>query len=230
LYRYGVVSADLVIAQTARQVFGLKSAFGVSAHILPMPCPPNVAPGNYMANQQGSPTDEQVILVGRISREKHVELFLEIAEKLPNINFLIVGPVDEEDEYCATILERAKRLANLQFYGAATRGQLTEIYSRTSILCCTSHYEGFPNTFLEAWSHGIPIVSTADPDGILERHKLGFYARSSGDFVRKIRKLIESPVLSTEYGNAGRDYFQKHHELNNAMRRFESAFSGVLST
>ena len=34
------------------------------------------------------------------------------------------------------------------------------------MLLSTSDFEGFPNTFLEAWSVGLPIVSTFDPDTV----------------------------------------------------------------
>src|SRR6185437_14783737 len=37
----------------------------------------------------------------------------------------------------------------------------------------TSEIEGFPNTYLQAWSHGTPVVGFLDPDRLLATHGSG---------------------------------------------------------
>lgn len=64
------------------------------------------------------------------------------------------------------MLARARSLSNVRLHGRiAERAALAELYRGAALLCCTSSLEGFPNTFLEAWSHGLPVVTTSTPTG-----------------------------------------------------------------
>ena len=67
----------------------------------------------------------------------------------------------------APLLAEARTLPNLVLHGAVPRERMAAMYGGAALLLCTSRYEGFPNTFIEAWSLGIPVVSTIDPDGLI---------------------------------------------------------------
>jgi glycosyltransferase involved in cell wall biosynthesis len=94
-------------------------------------------------------------------------------------------------------------------------------------LCSTAGFEGFPNTFLEAWSHGLPVISTVDPDGIIAGFGLGRVANSVDDLVREIRSMLASPAPRERISSAARAYYHANHALEPSMRRFERLFQEV---
>ena len=95
-----------------------------------------------------------------------------MAEACPEIGFDLVGPF-YPDDYAQAVLRRAQGVANVTVHGAASRDRVTVFYHNAACLCNTSDYEGFPNTFLEAWSWGLPVVSMFDPDSLLAGKNLG---------------------------------------------------------
>ena len=43
---------------------------------------------------------------------------------------------------------------------------------KSKILINTSSFEGFPNTFVQAWANGVPVISLkVDPDNIIKKKK-----------------------------------------------------------
>ena len=168
-----------------------------------------------------------VILVGRIAPEKNIGMFIEVARKLPDYRFVVVGPGDSRDPYVSEVRESAREAPNVEFFGPADRQQLATLYRTSTALCCTSHYEGFPNTFIEAWSAGLPVVSTIDPDGLLARQGLGAAAGDSDAFCREIRRLVEDPAERAALAARARAWFESQHALDVAMGRFERLFEDV---
>jgi glycosyltransferase involved in cell wall biosynthesis len=108
-------------------------------------------------------------------------------------------------------LEGAK---NLRYLGEMPIDEVNRILAESHILVNTSDYEGFPNTFVQAWFREVPVVSLhVDPDDILKREGLGFH---SGDFetlVRDTRRLIEDTDLRTHMGRRARAYAVENHSL-----------------
>jgi glycosyltransferase involved in cell wall biosynthesis len=54
----------------------------------------------------------------------------------------------------------------------------------------TSEIEGFPNSCLQAWSRGTPVVAFFDPDRLILREGLGVVARDMEEMRQAIKELI----------------------------------------
>lgn len=102
--------------------------------------------------------------------------------------------------------EKAKRLINelnidknVTLYNWLNKEQMRAIYNRTAIYCIASKQEGFPISFLEAASYGIPIVTT--PVGGLvdiienENNCMIFNFDDENELYCRIKTLIECPKL-----------------------------------
>ncbi len=126
--------------------------------------------------------------------------FKEVAEKHPDWKLILAGSGETEN---------AKRLINdlgignnVEQHLWLNKEQMTEFYKKVSIYCIASEQEGFPMSFLEAGSYGIPIVTT--PVGGLvdvienEKNCMVFDYGNHKKLADQICKLIENRLLQDE--------------------------------
>lgn len=225
LYRHGLRHAARRIVQTETQRKLLADHFGVDSEIIPMPAP---AP-EVVADSSPTASTGRIVWVGRFYRVKRPDLLLEIAAASPDLEFIVAGPV-YDDAYSCSVAKRAAMIPNVRMLGAVPREEMPGLYRSVSLLCCTSDYEGFPNTFLEAWSHGLPIVSTFDPDGLIGRRKLGRVGHNPASLISGIRELLADSVSYAETSVRAREYFLKHHSMETVMPRFERMFVELVAS
>ncbi len=226
LYRFGLTNADAVIAQTNIQKEMLNTGWGISAEVIPMPC---AGPGESEYEPPILPSHDQVhcVWVGRIVPLKRLELLLDLAERFPDVTFEVAGKPDKIDEYINKLFERARSIDNVKMLGMIQRDQMGRLYKRASLLINTSTYEGLPNTFLEAWSYGLPVVSTVDPDGVFSKDKLGLKAENIDSLEENVKILIGRPDIYSEMSKRCRNYFLDNHTLDASMNRFQRLLSTV---
>ena len=231
LYRYGLKHADRIIVQSRKQQAMLRSNFRRDSIALPMPCP---GPGEdeLIGNTSDSHETLRVLWVGRIYEVKRPDRLLDLAERCPEIAFDMVGqPADTE--YARAICERAKKLTNVHFHGPVERDRVSDFYRKADLLCCTSDFEGFPNTFLEAWSYGLPVVSTIDPDNLIQDQRLGRACRSASELAGAVQALLASETERHVISQTAREFYLQNYTVDRAMERFERLFydaAGAISS
>jgi len=227
LYRYGLRNADRVIVQTHSQMRMLRAGFGLESQFIPMPCPgPDV--DDYIPPRPPDGGRGRVLWIGRIERVKRPDRLLEVAMRCPELEFDLVGPASESP-YARKVLEQASRIPNVRVHGPVSRDAIPAFYRSAACLCSTSEMEGFPNTFLEAWSYGVPVVSTVDPDSLISERGLGAAAATVPDIAAAIRRLLSCATDWTQASVRARSYFLAVHYLPRAMPRFEQLFSDLLA-
>src|SRR5205814_8332287 len=64
------------------------------------------------------------------------------------------------------------------------------LYGRAKILVNTSGIEGVPNSYLQAWIRGVPVVTLIDPDRVIEREGLGVAVSSAQQIPAAVRHLL----------------------------------------
>jgi len=224
LYRYGLRRADRVIVQTRRQREMLREGFGRDSIVLPMPCP-GPSENDYVDIdcQRHLSGSRRVLWIGRICKVKRSDRLLDLAEACPDLDFDIVGPV-ADTEYARSVCDRARSVANVTLHGPVTRENVREFYKKAKLMCCTSDFEGFPNTFLEAWSYGLPIVSTFDPDNLIAERGLGRVGKDVSELATSVRELLDSPEEWMQASTAARAYYMDNHTVDKAIVRFEQVF------
>jgi glycosyltransferase involved in cell wall biosynthesis len=220
-YRAGLKRADSIIVQSTRQQRTLAAGFGRKSLVLPMPCPGPDAETPVAARPSGL---MRVAWIGRMDPVKRLDWLLDVAERLPEVIFDVAVANLHGGDDANALLKRAHSLANIRWLGPVPHERVADLYRTASCLCCTSVIEGFPNTFIEAWSHGRPVVTTFDPDGLVERKNLGTVARNVEGLVTALKKLSQSPELWTQQSEAARRYCLENHQVEIAMPRFETAF------
>jgi len=207
----------------------LRENFGIDSMVIPN-CAPDygrrVSRGNALASARG----RHLLWVGGFKQAKRLELLLDIAEQLPDLQFDIVGDGNRESEYVQCLLSRAKSMPNVHLHGKVSHAQVHQFYSRAAAVICTSHAEGFPNIFLEAWACGLPIVSTFDPDNLIADKDIGIVARDAKGLASGIRTLLGDPKRWRQVSDAARRYYLENHTIDAVMPRFENVFREIMNT
>ena len=226
LYRYGLKRAHAIITQTHHQQQMLQSGFGLTGTVLPMPS--EVLSALPLAQLEAHrPARAEVLWIGRLAPVKDVGLYIDVARRLPEITFHLVGGADQDRDYAESMQARAGAVANMRVHGKLDRPAVLELIRSSGVLCCTSVYEGFPNTFLEAWAHGVPVVSTVDPDSLLTTHDLGRHARDAAGLAAHVQSLVNDPQTRSRLAHNAWRYYHTTHHLDSAMPRIEALLNQV---
>lgn len=130
------------------------------------------------------PIDNEYITLINLNENKGGEIFVKIAEAMPNKRFLgVLGSYDDQI---------TKTLPNLVY--APNTTDIRSIYVKTRILLMPSDYESWGRTATEAMCSGIPVICT-NGEGLMENcGKAGIYIKKRDDiksWVNAIESLDE---------------------------------------
>ena len=129
---------------------------------------------------------------------------------MPQYNFAIAGGVADQNYY-DKIEKEAKDVQNLAFLGALSFNEINELMACSKLLICTSEFEGFPNTFLQAWAQSIPVISTVNPSDVVSRHQLGIVVSDPSSLLEQTTKLLEDNALYIKFQHSVSNYFLVSH-------------------
>lgn len=200
---YGLRHADTIIAQTVDQQRLLQKHQGRDSVLIRNLWPMTAAECTPPAHPP------EVFWAATMREWKRPHLFLDIAEALSGIRFAMAGgPAEENPGLYNEVKVRAQSISNVNFLGFVPFREIDKHYARASAYLCTSTIEGFPNTFLQAWSHGRPVVSTFEPDEVICEHNLGFHCHDLDELVSAVRTACEN---SSDYAQRVRTYLREYH-------------------
>jgi glycosyltransferase involved in cell wall biosynthesis len=212
LYNYGLRRADLVAAQTGYQAQLLRENHGIESQVINMMVEPP-------RPQPQTARDIDVLWVSNLRALKRPELALELARQLPHVRFTLAGgPMPGGQMYYDDVVAAAARLPNVTMLGPVRYRDSGDLFDRAKIFLNTSSIEGFPNTFLQAWIRGVPVVTFFDPDGLVKRVPLGRVASSVDDMREAIRGLIEIDVDRQMLGRRAKEFATREFTTGVAAR------------
>jgi glycosyltransferase involved in cell wall biosynthesis len=175
--------------------------------------------------------------VANFKRWKRPELFVDLAASLGDlegVRFVMVGAEaggSGSRDWNAAVTQRLRSLPNVQYLGSQPQSQINRLLAGAHIFVNTSVSEGFPNTFIQAWMRAVPVVSlSVDPDGVLQRERIGFRADSAQGLEAAVRRLLVEPGLRAEYGERARRYALATHSLRNADMLMKLIDTGSLGS
>ena len=219
MYRYGLRRSDGIVAQTGVQRDMLWRNYRLKSSVI-RPCS-KAASSESLVRQESENRATEVLWVGRFSPEKRFEWFLDAAEKCPSLTFHVVGGANSKTSYSKGMESRAVALPNVVMHGYVPHDEMTRVYRSCGILVSTSYCEGFPTTFIEAWAHGVPTVTSFDPDGIVAKHQLGYVGESVDDLAAGICKLADHPNEYKEASLNARRFYERNHDVDRVAASFE---------
>lgn len=170
------------------------------------------------------------IFVGRLERNKGIDLLLETADKLKaqilNFKMLIVGdgPLRESLKLKS---ESLKLGDSVTFWGWAKDSQeVAELMNKSRILVMTSYNEGGPRIVLEAMACGTPVLATnvgLMPD-LADKNVVKIIDWNAEDIARKAKELLENKDEMSRLAMAGIEtakQFEKKEMIKNYVEKLK---------
>jgi glycosyltransferase involved in cell wall biosynthesis len=186
LYAYGLRCADLVLSQTVEQQCLMLKNYNRESAVVPSLLDP---PGRRDPFSQ-RPVD--VLWVGAMRPLKRPKLFLELARRFPNLKFEMAGGPSSDDPALFDEMKReAKELPNVRFLGSVPYHDVGTLFERARLFVGTSEIEGFPNTYLQAWGHGTPVIAFLDPERLIATNRLGRVVTSVDEMAAAVAQSLD---------------------------------------
>lgn len=225
-FHYALSRADAVVAQTEAQARRLAAHFRLQATLIrSCAATPAVPPSDTTPAERRR--EPRLLWVGRFAAPKRPELLLELAARCPQWRWDVVGEPNSPQSDRADVFKKLRGLSNVTLHGFVPYAQMGALYEQATLLLCTSLWEGYPNTFLEAWSRGVPVVSTVDPDEVIQRHGLGRVARSISEMRAAIHGLLTEPAAWRHCVQCAQRFFETHHTVVAAGDAYDALFRTV---
>jgi glycosyltransferase involved in cell wall biosynthesis len=120
------------------------------------------APDEVFFEPAGIADTSDIILVGSIVKVKNYDLLLDIAERMPEFSFAIIGTGTEE--YRLRTAAKLRCIDNIDWRGGAGSNAVRDALAAAKIFLSLSFEEGTPTAALEAMAVGTPVVITPSND------------------------------------------------------------------
>ncbi|UZS00181.1 glycosyltransferase family 4 protein [Chondrinema litorale] len=170
---------------------------------------------------------KQVLWIGRMRPFKRPDRFIEIASALQDtdIEFKMVGKYDNND--IQTLLGSAN-LTNVEILGEKKATEVHELLTESMLLVNTSEYEGFSNTFIEAWLRGVPVFSyQVDPDNMIVSNQLGIVNGDIDILANKINEICNDASQWQMLSEKCRNHGFHNFDIIKAVNKLEESLSKI---
>jgi glycosyltransferase involved in cell wall biosynthesis len=224
LYKATLHLADKLVVQTGQQR-------DLARRVLP-DLDPIVIPSFAEAAEGANGAGRYFLWADRLVEYKLPERYVELATALPDARFrMVAGVTDETAPGLADRIESAAdRLPNFELLPPRPRSQLLEEMQQAVAVVKTSRIEGMPNGFLEAWAHGVPVLSlNVDPDSKIEDNGIGVAAGGSMErFIDAAATLWSNPALRNAMGERARQFIHEVHSPDAVADRWVAMLDEVV--
>ncbi len=215
IYEFGLRHVDRILTQNVDQRELCRSNFGRESTIVPN-CYPE-------PHSQQVDKGRYILWVSTVRTLKRPEIFLSLAEMLPSIMFRMVGgPSGGEARLFDEIEARADKISNVEFLGFVPFSKTEAFFGDALLLVNTSESEGFPNTFLQAWSRGVPTLSFVDSGARLNGGRVGCQVASIDQMAEKIRVWVSDDAKRIGEGKVCLTYYGLNHRPQSVLSIYES--------
>lgn len=192
---------------------------------------PNPIDINYDFSFDISKKKKQVIFLGRLEAQKRAWIFCEVAEKMPEYEFFVMGKFHRDEEKNRKPLERYLNgnIPNLHFMGHMEGAEKEKLIKESRVLLNTSIWEGIPISWLEALQYGTTIVSCLDNESLPSRFGkyvgdiLGDGVDQADLFIPAIRELMENDELYADKAQKAVEYMRKVHSVEKFKQDMKQA-------
>ncbi len=218
LYEYGLRRTDVILTQSLRQQQDMKANYGQDSTVAGMLVGfPDRVPSF-------AERDIDILWVNNLAPFKRPELVVELARRLPQRKIVMIGGrYPTEDKLYDRVRDEAAGCPNLEFMGSVPYHEVNRFFDRARVFVNTSDSEGFPNSYLQAWVRGTPLVAFFDPDGVIEREGFGGAPASMDEMVARLDLLLAGGADWEAASRATRGFMDRNFAEEDILRPYLSA-------
>jgi len=214
LLEYGIRRADDIVIQTRQQSDLLQKSYNRVPTALIRNCHP------FPKSIDMKKGRIKVVWIANLKKLKQPELFVRLASDLSefeDVQFVMVGGQADSKKWCSRIVKEIDKQKNLSYVGVKSQKYVNSLMDESHILVNTSLYEGFSNTFIQAWMRKMAVVSLCvNPDGVFEENFLGIHCEDDYEKLREsVATLIREPGQIEKIGQRAEKYALETHSLDN---------------
>lgn len=124
------------------------------------------------------------LYVGRLIKIKGIEVFIDVAKKLPHVQFKVIGDNGPE---IGKAIEADKALPNFEFLGKVENTKIAPYFAAADVFIYPALYkEDLARTLLEAMACGTPVINTNKGSGVYELDKASaFVTQGNAEAIAK---------------------------------------------
>lgn len=180
------------------------------------------------------PKKKYILYVGTIGTDKGYHILIEAFSKIAkqhenwNVKFAGIGEIQE----AKVMAERLGIGKQIEMLGWVAGKEKENLFREASMLCLPSYMEGFPVCVLEAWSYGLPVVSTpvgGIPDVGKDGENIVLFDIGDVDSLSdKLKDLIENESLRKKISLNSRKLAKtifNEETINNQLNQLYSRMS-----
>jgi glycosyltransferase involved in cell wall biosynthesis len=192
IFSYGVKHSTLVMTQNNYQFQNILSEFSRKSF--------TIYNNTFIKKNRNNLKEDIVLFVSTLRSYKKPDLFCKLSnhDKF-GAKFIMIGE-NYKDSHSANLFNQSLKDSNVSYLGSQSHNVTESFIQKSKILINTSSFEGFPNTFVQAWANGVPVISLkVDPDNIIKKNSLGFCCYDDFDLMIKYtNELIKDQKLWEE--------------------------------
>ena len=168
-------------------------------------------------------TPKTVAWVSRLHRGKHADLIPDIARRLPDYHFIMVG--DRETEIYQDIVENQPQ--NLEIKIELSEEEVAKELSTSQYFLFTSISEAMPLTIMEAMASECCVISehVGDIPSVLKDGVNGHLVPIDADLVDWIAENL--PKLDTSVAQRGRDTILNGFTIEQSVKKYEFLYDTI---
>lgn len=192
-------SADHVIAISPFLARVGTHLYGDKFSVLPLGIDLSIFHPPLEARPLGRPV---VVSAGAVKKHKRPEIFLELARRHPEADFIWFGNGDSRVALQRMTSEMG--LNNLQFPGPLSPKQLADAFRNADLFVMPSKSEGVPKVTQEAAACGLPVILFGfyEAPSVVDCEN-GFVVWDDTELFDRLKELLASPDLRRHMGACG---------------------------
>jgi glycosyltransferase involved in cell wall biosynthesis len=190
--------------------------------------------GKFRSKYLIKDNERLILYLGRIHTIKGLDLLVKayagLLKEFNDVRLVIVGPDDGFMPYLKRYIKSLKIENRILFTGPLYEKEKLTAFIDADVYVLPSRYEAFPNTVLEAWACGTPVIVT-DRCGMADSvDKVGYVVEYNEDQLRDaISKIISNEELRKKIGAESKKLVRKEFSWEKVVGKIEALYKTMLT-